>query len=91
LKEKQHCGKGVFQIGVTEKLSCGRRAKLRDGVVKPDERLHFRNTTAAPRTGFVVRGAASRVTVNDTIKTVHQNESIVAILIAHAFDAFRSG
>jgi mannose-1-phosphate guanylyltransferase / mannose-6-phosphate isomerase len=61
--------------GSYQSVDVGDRHQVKRIVVKPGERLSLQKHHHRSEHWIVVRGAA-RVTVNDTIKTVHENESI---------------
>jgi mannose-1-phosphate guanylyltransferase/mannose-6-phosphate isomerase len=61
--------------GSYQSVDAGDRHQVKRIIVKPGERLSLQKHHHRSEHWIVVRGAA-RVTVNDTIKTVHENESI---------------
>jgi mannose-1-phosphate guanylyltransferase/mannose-6-phosphate isomerase len=61
--------------GSYQSVDNGERHQVKRIIVKPGQRLSLQRHYHRSEHWIVVRGAA-RVTVNDTVKTVHENESI---------------
>jgi mannose-1-phosphate guanylyltransferase / mannose-6-phosphate isomerase len=61
--------------GSYQSVDNGERHQVKRIIVKPGERLSLQKHHHRSEHWIVVRGAA-RVTVNETVKTVHENESI---------------
>ena len=61
--------------GSYQSVDCGERHQVKRIIVKPGQRLSLQKHYHRSEHWVVVRGAA-RVTVNDLVKTVHENESI---------------